>query len=124
MNRTVKFVTALLAFLAALDVVAAPLASRVTGNAKPPQLVPFVMGLLVVLTLVAIYGLARGATWARTLIYVTRALDSISGLLGILTRPSPELVGIGAATIVLSVTVVWTMLKHNNERSIMEPARS
>jgi hypothetical protein len=106
MIRSFKSVMTMLGALAALDVVAAVLASRITGSAKPPA--PAVVSMIVfaVLTVVAMYGLWRGAGWARPLVYVTRGLDVVNGLLGLGDRPSVALDVIGVLTIVLSVAVI------------------
>jgi flagellar biogenesis protein FliO len=106
MIRTQKYLIAMLSSLAALDLIAAVLASRVTGSAKPPVPAVAVMVIIGVLTLAAIYGLRRGGRWARPVIYVTRGLDVVSSLLGLGDRPSVALVAIGAVTLVLSVAVI------------------
>lgn len=106
MVRSFKSVMVLLGTVAALDLVAAVLASRVTGSAKPPPPAVGAMVIFSVLTLVAMYGLWRGASWARPVIYVTRGLDVLSGLLGLADHPSVALEVIGAVTIVLSVAVI------------------
>jgi hypothetical protein len=106
MNRSSKPVIVLLGALTALDLVAAVLASRVTGTAKPPPPAVVSMVILAVLTLAAIYGLWRGARWARPAVYVTRGFDVLSGLLGLADRPSVALVVIGLVTIVLSLAAI------------------
>jgi hypothetical protein len=57
MIRTQRSLVAMLGVLAALDFIAAVLASRVSGSAKPP--VPAITAMVVVgvLTLAAMYGL-------------------------------------------------------------------
>ena len=102
MNRSFKYVIAMLCTLAALDLVAAVLGSRVTGPAKPPPPAMVSMVILAILSVVAMYGLWRGARWARPVIYVTRGFDVLSGLLGLADRPSVALDVIGVVTIVLS----------------------
>ena len=111
MIPTRKSLFAMLALLAVLDLIAPVLASRVTGSAKPP--VPAIAGMVVVgiLTLVAMWGLWRGARWARPVIYVTRGLDVVSSLLGLGDRPSVALVVIGAVTLVLSLAVIVTLAR-------------
>jgi hypothetical protein len=106
MNRSFKTVIVLLSTLTALDLVAAVLASRVTGTAKPPPPAVGSMVILAALTAVAMYGLWRGARWARPAIYLTRGFDVLNGLLGLADRPSVALDVIGVATIVLSAAVI------------------
>lgn len=106
MIRNCKSVIVLLSAVAALDLVAAVLASRVTGAAKPPTPVVAAMVIFAVLTVLAMYGLWRGAGWARPVIYVTRGIDVLSGLLGLGDHPSLALDILGALTIVLSVAVI------------------
>jgi hypothetical protein len=106
MIRSYKPVIVLLGALTALDLVAAVLASQVTGTAKPPPPAVVSMVILAVLTLGAMYGLWRGARWARPLVYVTRGFDVLSGLLGLADRPSVALDVIGAVTILLSLAAI------------------
>lgn len=111
MIRTQKALITLLGVLAVLDLIAAVLASRVTGSAKPPVPAIAVMVIVGVLTLAAMVGLWRGARGARPVIYVTRGLDVVSSLLGLGDRPSVALVVIGAVTLVLSVAVIVTLAR-------------
>jgi hypothetical protein len=111
MIRTYKPVTVLLGVLTALDLAAAVLASRVTGTAKPPPPAVVSMVILAVLTLVAMYGLWRGARWARPVVYVTRGFDVLSGLLGLADRPSVALDVIGVVTIVLSLAAIVLLVR-------------
>jgi hypothetical protein len=106
MIRSSKSLIALLAAVVVLDLVAAVLASRVTGSAKPPTPAVAAMVIVAVLTVVAMFGLPRGAGWARPVIYVTRGLDVLSGLLGLGDHPSLALDVIGALTMVLSLAVI------------------
>jgi len=106
MIRNSKSLILLLSAVAALDLVAAVLAPRVTGSAKPPTPAVASMVIFAVLTVLAMYGLWRGARWARPVVYVTRGLDVLSGLLGLGDHPSLALDVIGALTIVLSVAVI------------------
>jgi len=106
MNRSNKPVIVLLGALTALDLVSAVLASQVTGTAKPPPPAVISMVILAVLTLVAIYGVWRGARWARPVVYVTRGFDVLNGLLGLADRPSIALDVIGVVTIVLSLAAI------------------
>jgi hypothetical protein len=106
MIRSSKPLIVLLGALTALDLAAAVLASRVTGTAKPPPPAVVSMVILAVLTVIAMYGLWRGARWARLLVYVTRGFDVLSGLLGLADRPSVALDVIGVVTIVLSVAAI------------------
>lgn len=106
MIRSYKPVIVLLGALTALDLVSAVLASRVTGTAKPPPPAVVSMLILAVLTLAAMYGLWRGARWARPVVYVTRGFDVLNGLLGLADRPSIALDVIGVVTIILSLTVI------------------
>ena len=69
------------------------------------------MVILAVLTLVAMYGLWRGARWARPVVYVTRGFDVLSGLLGLADRPSVALDVIGVVTIVLSVAAIVLLVR-------------
>jgi hypothetical protein len=111
MIRSCKPVIVLLGALAALDLAAALLASRVTGTAKPPPPAVVSMVVLAVLTLVAMYGLWRGARWARPVVYVTRGFDVLSGLLGLADRPSLALDVIGVVTILLSLAAIVLLVR-------------
>jgi uncharacterized membrane protein len=111
MIRSPKSVIVLLGAVAALDLVAAELASRVTGSAKPPVPAVASMVIFAVITLIAMYGLWRGAGWARPVIYVTRGLDVIGGLLGLGDHPSLALDVIGVVTIVVSVAIIVTLAR-------------
>jgi hypothetical protein len=111
MIRSCKPVIVLLGALTALDLVAAVLASRVTGTAKPPPPAVVSMVILAVLTVVAMYGLWRGARWARPVVYVTRGFDVLSGLLGLADRPSIALDVIGVVTILLSLAVIVLLVR-------------
>jgi hypothetical protein len=111
MIRSCKPVIVLLGALTALDLAAALLASRVTGTAKPPPPAVVSMVVLAVLTLVAMYGLWRGARWARPVVYVTRGFDVLSGLLGLADRPSVALDVIGVVTIVLSLAAIVLLVR-------------
>ncbi len=106
MIRSQKPLIAMLGVLAVLDLAAPVLASRVTRSAKPPVPAIAVMVVVGILTLAAMYGLWRGARWARPVIYITRGLDVVSSMLGLGDRPSLALVVIGAVTLVLSVAVI------------------
>ncbi len=106
MTRSQKSLIAMLGVLAILDLVAPVLATRVTGSAKPPVPAIAVMVVVGILTLTAMYGLWRGARWARPVIYITRGLDVVSSMLGLGDRPSVALVVIGSVTLVLSVAVI------------------
>jgi uncharacterized membrane protein len=111
MIRTQKSLIAMLGVLALLDLVSPALASRVTGSAKPPVPAIAVMVILGVVTLAAMYGLWRGACWARPVIYVTLGFDVVSSLLGLGDRPNVALVVIVAVTLVLSVAVIVTLAR-------------
>jgi uncharacterized membrane protein len=111
MIRNYKPVIVLLGALTALDLAAAVLASRVTGSAKPPPPAVVSMVILAVLTLVAMYGLWRGARWARPVVYITRGFDVLNGLLGLADRPSIALDVIGAVSIVLSVAAIVLLVR-------------
>ena len=111
MIRRCKPVIVLLGALTALDLAAAVLASQVTGTAKPPPPAVVSMVVLAVVTLVAMYGLWRGARWARPVVYVTRGFDVLSGLLGLADRPSLALDVIGVVTIVLSLAAIVMLVR-------------
>jgi hypothetical protein len=114
MIRTMKSVIVTLGLAGALDLVAAALATQVTGPAKPPPPAVVVMVICGILTFVAMYGLWRGAGWARPVIYVTRGLDAVSSLLGLADGPSPALVAIGVGTLVLSLGVIAILVRTSN----------
>jgi len=57
------------------------------------------------------YGLWRGARWARPVVYVTRGFDVLSGLLGLADRPSVALDVIGVVTIVLSLAAIVLLIR-------------
>ena len=122
MIRNFKSVMVMLGAVAALDLAAAVLASRVTGSAKPPVPAVASMVIFAVVTLIAMYGLWRGAGWARPVIYVTRGLDVVNGLLGLGDRPSLALDVIGAVTVVLSVAVIVTLARTPG--ADLDPLRS
>jgi hypothetical protein len=122
MIRNFKSVMVMLGAVAALDLAAAVLASRVTGSAKPPVPAVASMVIFAVVTLIAMYGLWRGAGWARPVIYVTRGLDVVNGLLGLGDRPSLALDVIGAVTVVLSVAVIVTLAR--TPAADLDPLRS
>jgi hypothetical protein len=124
MKISLKTIITLLGVLVVLDVVASPLAAHVTGQHKPPVFVPFTMAAIALLTLLGMYGLWRGASWARRLSIIVRVLDALSGLLGVTSRPSPELAGIGVATVVLSILVVTSLIRTKNEVTTLQSSRS
>jgi hypothetical protein len=114
MIRTLKSVIVMLGLAGALDLAAAVLATQVTGHAKPPPPAVVVMVICGILTFVAMYGLWRGAGWARPVIYATRGLDALSSLLGLADHPSPALVVIGVCTLVLSLGVIAILVRTPN----------
>jgi hypothetical protein len=114
MIRTMKSVIVILGLAGALDLVAAVLATQVSGPAKPPPPAVVVMVVCGFLTFLAMYGLWRGAGWARPVIYVTRGLDAVSSLLGLADHPSPALVVIGVCTLVLSLGVIAILARTPN----------
>jgi hypothetical protein len=117
LKRTSILIMSVLGTLILIDLVAAPLAARVTGHAKPPAFAPVLMVALAVLTAVAMFGLARDASWSPGLTYATRGVDFVSGLLGVLTHPSTGLVVLGAATDLFSiVAVVMLVLSKRRTR--------
>jgi hypothetical protein len=114
----------ILGILILVDLVSASLAARVTGHAKPPAFAPVLMVALAVLTVVAIIGLGRDASWSRGLIYATRGVDFISGLLGVLTHPSSALVVLGAATDLFSIAAVVMLVLSKRQVRLPEPQRA
>jgi hypothetical protein len=120
MKLTSKSIVPILGILILVDLVSAPLAARVTGHAKPPAFVPVLMIALALLTLVAMIGLGRDASWSRGLTYATRAVDFISGLLGVLTHPSTALVVLGTATGLLSIAAVVMLVLSRRQTRLSE----
>jgi hypothetical protein len=115
MNRTRRSLTTVLGVLTALEVLAAVLGARITGDKKPPTGAIAGIALLAALTLVAIYGMQRSARWAPALIYITRGLDLVNNLLGAGDDPSATLEVIGAVTFVLSAAVIVVLFQSRRQ---------
>jgi hypothetical protein len=115
MSRTRNTMTALLVVVAALDVSTAVLMPGVAGSAKPPTGAIVATWIFAALTLAAVFGLQRGARWARPVVYVTCALRIISGLLGVGDNPGAALVTLGVIGVVLSLVAIGILLRTRHQ---------
>ena len=115
MTRSLKFLIAALAIIAVLAVVAAVQASQVTGPDKPPVFAVAGLVVLAAALLTATYGLARGARWARPVIYISCTLRIISSILGFGGHTSAARLTIGAIGVVLSVAVIAVLVRTRRQ---------
>jgi hypothetical protein len=110
-SNALKFIAIALAILAVLDFGAAILSTHATGAGQPPAVAIASFWILGVLALLAIVGLWRGWGWVIPLIYVTRALDLVNGVLGLLNGVSdPTRVIDGLVKFFLSVAVIVVLI--------------
>jgi hypothetical protein len=119
-SNALKSVAIALAVLAALDFTSAILGTLATGADQPPAGAITLLWAIGVLTLVAIVGLWRGWGWVVPLIYVTRALDLLSGLLGLLNGvhdPARLIQGVVKFVLGLAVIVVLIAAQVSSARA-------
>ncbi|HEU0239409.1 MAG TPA: hypothetical protein VFR11_09065 [Micromonosporaceae bacterium] len=122
MSRARKVILGILGLLTALDVVSAVTASRITGSNKPPAAAIVAIALFAVLTVIGMYGLVRGARWARPLIYVTRVLNCASNLLGFSNHPTATQLAVGSVTFGLSIVVIVALVVTRRSDALERPA--
>jgi hypothetical protein len=98
----------LLAALGAGDLVAVPflVAAHSHNPSKPP--LPAIVATVIIglVTLASSVGLGQGWRWPLPVATASRALDSISALLGLVAHPNAVLVSWAAANLTLSVAAI------------------
>jgi hypothetical protein len=119
MTRSLKFLLTALAIIAVLDVVAAVQASQVTGPDKPPVFAVVGLVVLAAAILTAAYGLARGARWARPVIYIACTLRIISSILGLGGHTSAVRLAVGAIGVILSLAVIAVLVRTRRQAAEM-----
>ncbi len=124
MNGSLKFLLTALGIIAVLEVLAGVQAAGVTGPAQPPAFAVIGLFVLAAVTVVAIYGLARGLRWARPVIYVTAALRIASAVLGAGNGTDAVREIVGLAGVVLYVAVIVMLVRTRPRRRDLAAQRA
>jgi hypothetical protein len=108
---------AVLAVLGAIDLIMVPVmyhqhTTHPGGN--PPMAAIVLGGILGVLTLAGIPGLAQGKRWAFWLVLVTRVIDMVSAVLGVFGGPGTLFVVMGVVLFVLSVGALILLFRQRS----------
>ena len=108
---------ALLAVLGAIDLIMVPVMyhqNTTHPGGNPPMAAIVVGGILGVLTLAGIPGLAQGKRWAFWLVLVTRIIDMVSAVLGVFGGPGTLFVVMGVVILVLSVGALILLFRQRS----------
>jgi uncharacterized membrane protein (DUF2068 family) len=124
MKSQFRQLAALLAILGVGDLVMVPVMYHANQQhaGTPPMAAIVLGGILGVLTLAAIPGLAQGRRWAFWVVLVTRAIDIVSAVLGVFGGPGTLFVVVGAISFVLSVGALVLLFRQRPARTVHAPA--
>jgi uncharacterized membrane protein (DUF2068 family) len=111
---------AVLALLGAIDLIMVPVMyhqNTTHPGGNPPMAAIVLGGILGVLTLAGIPGLAQGKRWAFWLVLVTRVIDMVSAVLGVFGGPGTLFVVMGVVILVLSVGALVLLFRQRPART-------
>jgi hypothetical protein len=116
MKSEFRPVAALLAILAAGDLVMIPVMTHV--NPAPPTAATILSGLLGIATLASIPGLAQGRRWAFWVAVASRLLDAANSALGVAFGSAAVFEIVGAITLVLSIAAIVLLARRRSRRAV------
>jgi uncharacterized membrane protein (DUF2068 family) len=119
MKTQFRQLAALLAVLGIGDLVMVPVMYHANQQhaGTPPMAAIVLGGIIGVLTLVSIPGLAQGRRWALWVALITRILDMVSAVLGVFGGPGTLFVVVGLILLVVSVPTLILLFR-------LRPARA
>jgi hypothetical protein len=119
MKTQFKQLAALLAVLGVGDLVMVPVMyhANQTHAGTPPMAAIILGGILGVVTLAAIPGLAQGRRWAFWTVLVTRIIDMVSAVLGVFGGPGTLFVVVGVLMLVVSVPTLVLLFRTRPARA-------
>jgi hypothetical protein len=107
---------ALLAVLGIEDLAMIPV--MVQAHNQPPMAATVLSGVLGAVTLVSIPGLARGRRWAFWTVLVSRLVDAVNSLLGLVAGPEVIFRAGGAFALILSIVAIALLVRSNPRRAV------
>jgi hypothetical protein len=119
MKSQLKLTTILLIAAGVLDLAAIPVAVNANhhqNDAVPPAAI-ILIGLVAVVTLASVFGIARGMRWAFIGALVGRALDTVSSVLGAASHPDLFLGINGVLEVILSVAAIVLLARQFPRRA-------
>jgi hypothetical protein len=111
----------LLGILGVIDLVMVPVmldANSLYHNGNPPVPAIILGGVLGVATLASIPAARQGRRWAFRVVLITRALDVITSVLGVVAGPGLLYAITGAVTIVLSGAAIAVLIRLSPRRAL------
>jgi hypothetical protein len=101
----------LLAVLGIEDLAMIPFMVSAPAHNQPPAAATMLSGVLGVVTLACIPGLARGRRWAFWTALATRLLDAVNSFLGLVAGPEVIFKAGGAFALVLSIAAIVLLVR-------------
>lgn len=123
MKPVFKTTTILLVIAGVLDLVAVPFAISANhhqSDAVPPAAIT-VIAIIGVVTLAAAFGVAQAARWAFIAALASRAVDTVSSLLGAFNHPTLFLSVNGVILVVLSIAAIVLLIRQFPRRAAAAP---
>jgi hypothetical protein len=119
MKSPFRQLAALVAALGAIDLIMVPFMDHAnhTHAGTPPMPAVILSGVLGVLTLAALPGLARGRRWAFWLVLITRIIDMVSAVLGVFAGPGTLFVVMGVVILAVSVAALVLLFRQRPARA-------
>jgi hypothetical protein len=120
MKTPFKRLAAVLVALGVIDLAMIPVMyhqNTTHPGGNPPMAAIVLGGIIGVLTLAGIPGLAQGKRWAFWLVLVTRVIDMVSAVLGTFAGPGMLFTVVGVIIIALSVGALVLLVRQRPARS-------
>jgi hypothetical protein len=120
MKREFRPLAALLAIAGVLDLVMIPFMIHANQHnaGSPPGPAIVLSGVLGVVTLASIAGLAQGRSWAFWAAIVSRIVDVLNSLMGVLFGPGAQFVATGVIAVVISVPAIVLLVRLRSRRTV------
>jgi hypothetical protein len=106
----------LLAVLGIVDLAMVPV--MINANNPPPMAATILSGVLGVVTLVSIPGLAQGRRWALWVAVISRVLDAVSCVLGAVGGPAAGFKVAGVIGLILSIAAIVLLVRVSPRRAV------
>jgi hypothetical protein len=121
MKSGLKPLAVLLAFLGVGDLVMVPVmldANHLYHTGNPPMPAIVLAAVLGIATLASIRGAMQGRRWAFWTVAITRALDIVTSVLGIVAGPGLLYAVVGVVIVVLSVAAIVALVRLSPRRAL------
>jgi hypothetical protein len=121
MKSGFKRLAILLGILGVVDLVMVPVmldANHLYHDGNPPMPAIVLGAVLGIATLASIRGAAEGRRLAFRVVVITRALDIVTSMLGVLVGPGLLYAIVGAAVVVLSAAAIVMLIRLSPSRAL------